>query len=140
MGNDTSARGTYYTHESWYDGRNDEYGEVQIRSKRVKLALGLGVHHLVRFSFPPSSERKWAVFEWMDSGLKSYACDDLDSHCCIDLGNYYLRDVYRAAKEASRNHSFSTEYNCNHWVEQFAWELDQSKIRVHWNCICVLEG
>ena len=31
-----SARGTYYTHSSWYNGSGNEYGEVHIRSKRVK--------------------------------------------------------------------------------------------------------
>ena len=139
MGNsETSARGTYYTHESWYNGDDDEYGEVQIRSKRVKMALGLGVHHLVRFSLPSSSKRNWAVFEWMGSGLKSYACDCISTNYCINLGNYYLKDVYRAALAASRNRSFSTSYNCNHWVEQFAWELDRIDITVHWNCSCVL--
>ena len=29
-----SARGTYYTHSSWYNGSGNEYGEVHIRSKR----------------------------------------------------------------------------------------------------------
>lgn len=47
-----SARGTYNTHSSWYNGDGNEYGEVQIRSIRVKEALGLGVHHLVRFTMP----------------------------------------------------------------------------------------
>ena len=135
---ETSARGTYYTDPSWYDGRSDEYGEVYIRSKRVKKALGLGVHHLVRFDLPSDSKRNWVVFEWMGSGLKSYACDSISTNNCIYLGKYYLKDVYRAALEASKGKSYSSSYNCNHWVENFAWKLDRTDITVHWNCSCVL--
>ena len=132
-----SANGTYYTHNSWYNGDEDEYGEVQIRSKRVKKALGLGVHHLVRFSMPSYSKRKWAIFEWLGDGSNFYACDNISTNYCLSLGNHYLRDVYIAAVQASNGHRYSTNYNCNHWTENFARHLGHN-ITVHWNCSCVL--
>lgn len=35
----------YYTHSSWVD--TDELATVTLRSKRVKMAIGLGVHHAI---------------------------------------------------------------------------------------------
>ena len=121
-----SARGTYYI--------GDEYGEVQIRSIK---ALGLGAHHLVRFDMPRDSKRNWAIFEWLSDGENFYACDSICTNYCINLGNYYLKDVYNAAKRASKGASYGTRYNCNHWCQQFAKYLGHS-ITVHWNCSCVL--
>ncbi len=132
-----SARGTYYTHSSWYNGDGNEYGEVQIRSKRVKKALGLGVHHLVRFTMPSSSKRNWAIFEWCSDGSNFYACDNISTNYCINLGKHYLKDVYQAARKASNGHRYSSNYNCNHWTQNFASYLGHD-ITVHWNCSCVL--
>ena len=132
-----SARGTYYTHSSWYNGEGNEYGEVQIRSKRVVKALGLGVHHLVRFQMPENSKRNWVIFEWLSGGEKFYACDNIRTNYCINLGNHYLKDVYKAAQRASYGASYGTRYNCNHWCQNVAKYLGHS-ITVHWNCSCVL--
>ena len=129
-----SGRGTRYIHPSWYDGRFNEYGNVQIRSKRVRAALGLGVHHLVRFD----AGDKWVIFEWMVNGPKFYACNSISTNYCIDLGDYYLKDVYKAALAASKGASYGTNYNCNDWCEYFARALDGTRIKVHWNCSCVL--
>ena len=49
LSNSVTTNSNYYSHPSWYDGRYHELGNVQIRSVRVKSALGLAVHHLVRF-------------------------------------------------------------------------------------------
>ena len=130
-----SSSGPYYTHPSWYNGNGDEFGEVQIRSKK---SFGLGVHHLVRFDMPSSSKRNWAIFEWMSDGSNFYACDHISTNYCINLGSHYLKDVYEAAKKASNGHSYSSNYNCNDWCENFAWYLDKRNITVHWNCSCVL--
>ena len=136
----SSARGTHDTNKALYDGRNGEYGEVQIRSKKLERTLRtVGIHHLVRFSLPNSSQRTWAIFEWTDRGLDSYTCDCIESFYCTNFGSFYLKDVYRAALAASNNRSYSlTSYNCNHWVEQFAWNLNNMDIRVSGlNCGCI---
>ena len=50
---------------------------------------------------------------------------------------HYLKDVYQAARKASSGHSYSSNYNCNHWTQNFASYLGHN-ITVHWNCSCVL--
>ena len=136
-----SGRGCHFD-PSWYDGRFNEYGNLQVRSKRVSAFFG--VHHFFRFEVLRSdltngsdADSKWVVFEWMDDGKKFYACDGLWSNHCIDLGNYYLKDVYKAAAEASDGRSWSKDYNCNIWTETVARKLGRN-ITVHWNCSCVL--
>ena len=59
--------------------------KFKLRSKRVKKALGLGVHHLVRFTMPSSSKRNWAIFEWCSDGSNFYACDNISTNYCINL-------------------------------------------------------
>ena len=136
MGSSTSktiAASTSYTHSSWYTG--SAIGIVRIRSCRVGLALGLGVHHCIVVECP--SMDKWVVFEWGDDGASYYACESIGGQDCITLGHHSLDDVYEAARDASYGARYGSNYNCNHWTEEVAKTLGYN-VTVHWNCSCVL--
>ena len=50
---------TWYYHPSWVDIADK--GTVTVRSKRIKKALGLGVHHAITVEI---GDGNWRVFEW----------------------------------------------------------------------------
>ena len=136
MGSSSSksiAQDTSYSHYSWYTG--SAKGAVKVWSCRVKRALGLGVHHGIVVHVP--SLDKFVVYEWGNDGAEFYACAKIGGQKCMDLGQHTLDEVYNAAWEASNGRSYSTSYNCNHWIETVAYKLGHD-ITVRWNCSCVL--
>ena len=136
MGSSSSkaiAADTAYTHSSWYTG--SAKGTVRVRSCRVAVALGLGVHHCIVVECP--SMDKWVIYEWSNNGAEYYACSTICGQDCMTLGEHTLDEVYEAARAASYGAHYGTRYNCNHWTEEVAKELGYD-IEVHWNCLCVL--
>lgn len=84
------------------------------------------------------------MFEWGNGGtngwnqFSAFACDTIKGQCCIsDLGVHSVKEVYEAAKDCSYGARYGSNYNCNMWTENVARKLG-SRIKVHWNCSCVL--
>lgn len=135
MGSSCSTAGSVRDERpSSYDGRHGEVADVYVRSRRVSAFFG--VHHFIVCDVP--SYDKWIVFEWMDDGRKFYACKSLYGQMCMYLGRFKVKDVYKAALQASNGRSYSSDYNCNIWTENVAYKLGKN-ITVHWNCSCVLK-
>jgi hypothetical protein len=126
------ARSTKYTHESQYSG--SDKGTVKIRSCRVRIAGGLGVHHCIYVAVP--TKDKWVVHEWDFNGRSSYACKKICGYDCMTLGQHTLDEVYAAVKRFEGS-TYGTRFNCNIWTERVARELGYN-ITVNWNCSCVL--
>ena len=143
------AAGTYHSQPINYPFCTDEYGEVQIRSKNIKLGNPLleplrnmiymqnHVRHFIRFELPSNSKNNWVIFEWENSRLQSFACDNLyNTHYCLSLGEHSLKDVSRAVRIASDGMRGSMIDESNIWVEKIAWYLGKD-ITVPKNCGCV---
>ena len=129
-----AAKGTYYTHPSYYDGRNGESGTLKRYSRRIGVSFG--VHHFIVLDTP-----EWyLIYEWMD---------DSRAHCCaaksMMKGNGIcttyqtekVEDVWNAVKKATIGKSYSSNYNCNHWCDRVLHELGYSQAYAPWNCSCV---
>lgn len=123
-----------YTINIYDDSQRYEMAKVYVKSRRIDAFFG--VHHYIVCDIPTFD--KWIVLEWSTCGKSFYTCKSLrNSHTCIYLGSFKVKDVYEAAQSASSGHSYSDEYNCNHWTENVAYKLGRD-ITVHWNCSCVL--
>lgn len=135
MGSSSShgtAGSTMHTEAFWYDGRYGEYGNVNVRSRKVKGTLGVGVHHFITCE---PGDGTWLVYEWTDKGKKFYKCKYIYGRHCLSLGRYKVSDVYKACEAASYGARYGTNYNCNDWTEYAAKELGWN-IKVHWCCTC----
>ncbi|CAF4658007.1 unnamed protein product [Rotaria sp. Silwood1] len=134
------AANTRFTNPSWYEGQNDEEGELKIWSIRVGSVLGLGAHHcLVMDGCYPG---KKVCFEWTiindESTFAHYATQHIYGQQCISLGRYKLSEVYEACCEATHTDlKYSSSNNCNHWVNRACSNLGW-KVNCQWNCRCIL--
>ena len=59
--------------KSYFEGTNNEYGTVYVKSR--KLQVGIGVHHYIAVCVP--GQVKWLVYEFMNYGLDMYACKEI---------------------------------------------------------------
>ena len=109
---------TYYTHESYIDGRYGEKGYVYIVANDCASFSTFGAEHI----FILMDNEEWAqykVYEWTVHDLKMYACKSVKFRKKKYLGIYRVSDVYRAAKRASYGEEFNTiTYNCKDWVKR----------------------
>ena len=118
---------TCYTHPSWYTG--EEYGKVTVRSAWVKWAgVGVGNHHYITVS---TGNRKWIVYQWgnCDEGkgikeaMTACAVASVYGNHCATLGTFKVNTVYEACKDNSYRGYSVSDYNCNHWCENVAYDL-----------------
>ncbi|CAF1635992.1 unnamed protein product [Rotaria magnacalcarata] len=131
---------TRYTNSSWYDGKNNEEGELKIYSLRIGSVLGHGARHfLVMDGCHPD---KRVCFEWTainGEGIFShYATKRIYGQQCLSLGRYKLSEVYKACCEATHdNLKYSSNNNCNHWTNRaclyLGWIVD-----CQWHCRYIL--
>ena len=134
-----TAASTKYIEISWIDGRNNEEGDVYIRSRRIKAWAG--VHHYIAVD---GIGGMWRVYEFgtKDGSIDThefYACEKLYGQNCVGfIGRHKLKDVYQAALACSRKEYNFNTYNCNHWTDEVVAMLGHKEIHVSWNCSCVL--
>lgn len=115
---------TYYTHESYIDGRFGEKGSVFIVANDCARFSTFGVEHeFILMDNDDWSEFK--IYEWTIHNLKIYACGNVKFRKKKYLGQYRVSDVYDAAKFASKGKKFNTlTYNCKDWVKEVEFYLD----------------
>lgn len=108
---------TYYTHNSYVDGRFGEKGDVYVVANDCARFSTFGVEH----EFILMDDEDWPqykVYEWTITNLHMYACRSVKFRKKKYLGRYKVSVVYRAALKASFGKEFNTlTYNCKDWVK-----------------------
>ena len=126
----TTNQSEKLVNQSYFEGTNNEYGTVYVKSRKLKV--GFGVHHYIAVCVP--GQVKWLVYEFMNYGLDMYACKEILGQTCFVLGHHYVKDVYNAVKKATSYGKYSViRNNCNDWTCRVASLLGY-KINVKWTC------
>ena len=104
-----------------YDGRKNQFGSVYIYERKVQNSKFINHHYIV---FQENNKSNYVIYEWGDKGHSFYPTEKTKGYACVKLGNFFQKDVYLAALEASDKKNYKVfGFNCNRWCEKVSSKL-----------------